>query len=127
MIRNFEQFGNDINNILKDIKEKYNEDYINQYIQENFYEYCDDEEMEEHGYDDQVSYYKEMGAGGNGIEYDLIQQIWDYIKDKYNVDLGDKQYNDLRYSIEYHIKDFFPYFEVIDYRKKNDLTSNWDL
>jgi hypothetical protein len=129
MIKTFKQFESveNLTEIMEDVKNEFNLEYINMYIINHFQDYCDDEEMEENGYEDPVKFYKEMGAGGNGIEYDLLDEMWNYVKEKYGIDLADKKYDDLTYDMNYYIKEHFPYFYFVDYRKKNDLTKNWDL
>lgn len=130
MIKTFKQFESvqvDFGAIMDDIRKEFSKEFIDTYIYEHFAEYCDVEDMEEEGYEDEVKYYKEMGAGGNGIEYDLLNMMWEHIKDKYDINLSDKKYDDLTYDLNYYIKENFPYFYFVDYRKKNDLTKNWDL
>lgn len=108
------------NSIFNDIKQKYNIDFINNYIINNFDQYCDERDMKDEGYTDKISYYKEIESGNNWIEYDIIQQIWDYVKLKYNINLLYKEHENLKYDIEYYIKDIFPNFELIDYRYKKN-------
>ena len=124
MIKSFGQFesaqSEEFTDVMGDIKNHFNGDYINMYILDNFNNYCDEEDMEETNYDDPIKYYKEEGAGGNGIEYDLIDKMWKYLKEKHNIDLSEDKYEDLRYSIDYYIKDNFPYFYFVDYRKESD-------
>ena len=126
MIKNFRQFESqdtsiNIEDVMTDVKNEFNEQFINLYIMEHYSEYCDDEEAEEAGYDDQATYYKEEGAGGNGIEYDLINEIWEYIAEKHNINLSENKYEDLKYMIDYYIKEFFPHFYFVDYRKETDV------
>lgn len=104
------------NNIFNEIKEKYNVQFIEQYIIDNFNQYCDEQDMIDEGYTDKVLYYKEIQSGNNWLEYDIIQNIWDYVKLKYNINLLYKEHENLKYSIEYYIKDIFPNFELVDYR-----------
>ncbi len=138
MIKNFKQFESqetpDVDVIMTDVKNHFDVKFIDFYIMEHYSDYCDEEEMEEAGYDDQVAYYKTEGAGGNGIEYDLINDIWEYIKEKYEINLSENKYEDIRYAIDYHIKDFFPNFYFVDYRKETEtqkmmksLGNNWNL
>ena len=126
-IMNFKQFESkyeslsdiesnpEFDKIMEDIRIYFKPWFIDEYITYNFDDYCDQFDMEEEGYDDMVKYYKNEG-GGNGIEYDLIQQMWDYIKEKYNIDLSDVKYINLKYSLDYYIKENFPYFQIKDYR-----------
>jgi hypothetical protein len=109
--------------IMNIIKKEFDEFFMKQYVYDNFLNYCDEEEMEEAGYDDYYSYYTEEGAGGNGLEYDILELMWKYIKEKFNIDLSEdsKENEDLRYDLDYYIKSFFPYYEVKDYRKENDI------
>jgi hypothetical protein len=125
MIKKFKEFESvepkeDFSEIINSIKTNFNEDYINQFIMEHFYDYCDDEEMIEAGYDDQAKYCRETGASGNGIEGDLITEMWDYLKDAFNINLSDNKYEDIKYALDYHIKDFFPYYYFVDYRKETN-------
>lgn len=134
MIKKFNQFNlieesKEFKNIMDDIKKEFNEDYIKMYIVNNYHNYIDDEDVEESDYDDPVEYYIQEGAGGNGIENDLINLIWEYVKDKYNIDLSDNKYEDLRYDIEYYMQEIFPHYYFVDYRKDTDfnkLSKNWD-
>ena len=126
MIKNFIQFESqdmsiNIEDVMTDVKNHFNEQFINLYIMEHYSEYCDDEEAEEAGYDDQATYYKEEGAGGNGIEYDLINEIWEYVAEKYDINLSENKYDDLGYMVDYYIKESFPYFYFVDYRKETDV------
>lgn len=116
--------------IMNDLKNHFDKEYISQHIYNNFAEYGDDEEMEEAGYTDQLEYYKDM-VGGNGLEVDLINEMWEYLKEK-GIDLTDEKYEDLRYEIEYYIQEHFPNYYFVDYRKKSDyqklmdsLDKNW--
>ena len=130
MIKTFKQFESaqpDFKKIMDDIRKEFSEEFINNYIYQNFSEYCGIEEMEDNGYDDEAKYYREMGAGGNGLEHDMLNLMWEHIKEKYGINLSGNEYEDLRYDLDYYIKEYFPYYYFVDYRKKNDLTINWDL
>lgn len=130
MIKTFRQFESvqvDFKSIMDDIRKEFNKEFIDTYIYDHFSEYCDSEEMEEDGYDDEAKYYRETGSGGNGIEYDLLNLMWEHIKKKYGINLSDKKYDDLTYDLDYYIKENFPSFYFVDYRKGNELTKNWDL
>ena len=115
--------------IMKDISNEFDGEYIEQYVLDNFANYCDMEDMEEEGYDDPYKYYTELGAGGNGIENDLINDMWEYIKENYDIDLSNDDYTDLRYALEYYIKEYFPHYYFKDYRIKSNfdkLLDDWD-
>ena len=114
-----------IDEILKAIKKEFNKDYIKSYVYNNYSGYVDEEEMEEAGYDDMYEYYTEEGAGGNGLEYDLIEEMRIWAEEKFKIkDLIEIE--DFRYGLDYYIKEFFPYWYFVDYRIKSDVDKLMD-
>jgi len=115
----------DIDKILKAIKKEFNEDYIKSYVYNNSSGYVDEEEMEVAGYDDMYEYYTEEGAGGNGLEYDLIEEMRIWAEEKFKIkDLVGVE--DFRYGLDYYIKEFFPYWYFVDYRIKSGVDNLMD-
>jgi len=115
----------DIDKILKAIKKEFDEDYIKSYVYNNYSGYVDEEEMEEAGYDDMYEYYTEEGAGGNGLEYDLIEEMRIWAEEKFKIkDLVGVE--DFRYGLDYYIKEFFPYWYFVDYRIKSGVDNLMD-
>lgn len=114
-----------INKILNAVKKEFNEDYIKSYVFDNGNNYVNDEEMEEAGYEDMYEYYTKEGAGGNGLEWDLIGEMVKWAEEKFKVE---DLYNidDFKYGLDYYIKEFFPYWYFVDYRIKTDVDKLMD-
>lgn len=74
--------------------------------------------MEESGYTDEVKYYKEF-SDIEDIEDAIIEEIWEYVVDKYGIDFDTAEYEDLKFLIYYYIQENFPFYNVSDFRYGN--------
>ena len=111
--------------ILEAVKQEFDAEYIKNYVYTNADNYIDEEDMKEAGYEDVYEYYTNKGAGGNGLEYDLIGEMTDWAEEKFKTkDLVENE--DFRYGLDYYIKEFFPYWYFVDYRIKSDIDKLMD-
>lgn len=101
--------------IFEDIKINFDPSYINDYIIYNFDKFCSRAEMMESGYTDEIKYYKEY-SDSEDIEDAIIEEMWEYVVDKYGIDFDAIEYQDLKYLIEYYIQENFPFYNVCDLR-----------
>ena len=111
--------------ILEKVKEEFNEEYIRYYVNNNYADYLEEEELEEFEnseYENIFDYYALEGIGGNGFEGDLTNMMGEWVEENFEID-GDKLWDneDFRYGIDYYMLEHFPTYYFVDYRKKNDL------
>ena len=119
--------------ILEEVKKEFNLEFIKFYIENNYADYLEEEELEEFEnseYDSMFDYYALEGIGGNGFEGDIMTMAGDWAAEKFGI-TDDELWSDddFRYGMDYYILEHFPTYYFVDYRKKNnldDLMSRFD-
>lgn len=111
--------------ILEEVKKEFNLEFIKFYIENNYADYLEEEELEEFEnseYDSMFDYYALEGIGGNGFEGDIMTMAGDWAAEKFGI-TDDELWSDddFRYGMDYYILEHFPTYYFVDYRKKNDL------
>ncbi len=92
--------------IKKIIDEKLTEDYLTEEATNRFYDYLDDEDLEE----DESHLDCILRYGAEEIPYDLIQEVYLNIKQKTGIDIYESRLDDVQNYIKEKIRVVYPFF-----------------